>query len=267
MIFAPRCLSLVPKPYLDNRPTSIRKRHGVFALMPLLFICIKVAVAGMPVAPCNTSPTATQNSLRRILDEWPLRGSGDYLSQYVHKLGIQLASRSNYANPGNWNFSIVRNFAPNAFSIGSGYIFVTDGAVRFVQNDSELAAILAHEIGHELAGHFCQQAAVGSGGLFDLFNYPRSGQNHVGVGSLTQVIDPVKEKQADAIAVSLLRSGGYDPRALLDVALRLPSNTALHHLNADRIHYLQNALANFPPVYSQTSLEFLAVKRNLDNEQ
>lgn len=235
--------------------------------MPLLYAGISIADTGMPIVTCNNRPDATENSLQRIVNEWPLRSSSDYLSHYVQKLGIQLASRSVYRNPVNWSFSIVRNLAPNAFSIGNGYVFVTDGAVKYAPNESELAAILAHEIGHELAGHFCEQATVSPSGIFDFFSNPNSAQNRVGVGSLTQIIDPVKEQQADDIALSLLWSGGYDPRALLNVALRLPSNSAFHQLNAHRVQYLKQAIANFPPVNTQNSMEFLTVKRNLDIEQ
>ncbi|MGR9014470.1 MAG: M48 family metallopeptidase, partial [Gammaproteobacteria bacterium] len=104
---------------------------------------------------CDDKRQAIDLSLQRIESEWPIRGSGDTLSRYVQKLGVRLAYFSVYGRNIPWRFSVVRNLAPNAFSIGGGYVFITDGAVNFVQNESELAAILAHELGHELAGHFC----------------------------------------------------------------------------------------------------------------
>ena len=102
------------------------------------------------------------------------------VSQYVQKLGVRLAHFSVYGRNSPWQFSVVRNLAPNAFSIGGGYVFITDGAVNFVQNESELAAILAHELGHELAGHFCGASDPSdSGGLFDIFSAPETQQHQV----------------------------------------------------------------------------------------
>jgi beta-barrel assembly-enhancing protease len=206
--------------------------------------------------------------LQRIEREWPMRGSGDMVSQYVQKLGIQLVHFSVYGQNISWQFSVVRNLAPNAFSIGGGHVFITDGAVNFAQNESELAAILAHELGHELAGHFCGASDLSdSGGLFDIFSAPKIEERQVGIGSLMLVIDPVKEQGADQIAVSILQAGGYDPRAMLDVARHLPRGNTLHPMDSQRLQSLENLLAKIPPTKAQDSEDFWTIKRILAAEQ
>jgi predicted Zn-dependent protease len=263
MTFDRRYLSLPLDRSIGHRPGAVRRQ----ALAALLFaVCLYRADAVWSAEFCNNRPAATHNTLQRIVNEWPLRGSSDYVTQYVQELGMRVAHGSGRPLAGGLRFSVVRNLAPNAFSIGGGHVFVTEGAVRFAQNESELAAILAHELGHELAGHFCAPVTEGAGGFFDLFSSTPSGHTHAGVGSLTQVLDPVKEQQADNIALSLLRAGGYDPRALLEVAQKMPSNAGFQYLKAHRTQYLNRALTHFRPVEASNSAAFFAVKRRLDVE-
>jgi predicted Zn-dependent protease len=235
--------------------------------MPLLLAASPSVLSDNHFSPCDGKHQAVAVSLQRIENEWPMRGSGDAVSQYVQKLGVRLAYFSAYGRNIHWQFSVVRNLQPNAFSIGGGYVFITDGAVNFVQNESELAAILAHELGHELAGHFCGASdQSNSGNLFDIFFAPRAQQQQAGVGSMTQVIDPVKEQQADQIALSILQAGGYDPRAMLDVTRRLPSGGAVHQMDANRIQALKRTIANLPPITAGSSEDFQEIKRTLASE-
>lgn len=205
---------------------------------------------------------------QRIVREWPLRPDSDEVSQYVQNLGIRLAN--GYGAGGRaipWRFTLVRNLAPNAFSIGAGNVFVNEGAISFAQNEAELAAILAHELAHELAGHFCEPSRSNSShGLFDIFSAPEPQQYDTNIGSMTQIIDPVKERQADQIALSILQSAGFDPRAMLDVARRLPSGGAVHLLDTNRIQSLEQIMATLPRMPSGSSDQFRAAKRLLGSQ-
>ncbi|MGZ5000666.1 MAG: M48 family metallopeptidase [Methylomonas sp.] len=206
---------------------------------------------------------------QRIVREWPLRPSADEVSQYVQNLGLRLAAR--YGAEGqaiNWRFTLVRNLAPNAFSIGAGNVFVNEGAISFAQNEAELAAILAHELAHELAGHFCEPSPPNaSRSLFDIFAAPETQRYETNdMGSMTQIIDPVKERQADQIAVSILRAAGFNPLSMLDVARRLPSGTAGHLPDASRIQALQQTMPNMPQTMTNSSDEFRRAKQILGSQ-
>lgn len=255
------------RPYLSSVLEAMPVRRTGAPLRLLLSAAAAVFASAAAAVPCPEQQAAIDASLQRIYNEWPLRASSDHPSRYVQNLASRLAADSGRPELMHWKVALVRNLAPNAFSIGNGYAFVTDGALRFVLNESELAAILAHELGHELAGHFCApKTTTGSGGLFDLFSRPEPEPNRIGVGSLTQVIDPSKEREADDIALSLLWSAGFNPRALLDMALRLPANCPLHYLNAERVRFLERAVLRFPPAKAVSSNEFFAVKRSLETE-
>lgn len=217
---------------------------------------------------CEGEQDRTRAQFQLIELEWPLRGSGDPVTQYLQQLGFRLAQLAMAGRAISWRFSVVRNLAPNAFSIGGGYVFITDGAVNFVQNESELAAILAHELGHELAGHFCGASDLNdSNSLFDIFSAVKIEERQVGIGSLTLTIDPVKEQEADQIALSILQAGGYDPQAMLEVARRLPKGNPVHLMDSKRLQALKNILTKIPPTKTQDSEDFLTIKRTLATER
>jgi len=243
------------------------KRHVVFLLVPFLLLFKPDVVADSYPLPCADDRQVANKVFQRIENEWPLRNNRDEVTQYIQNLGVHLAQLKGYGDAFSWHFSVVRNLAPNAFSIGGGYVFVTEGAISFAETESELVAILAHEIGHELAGHFCTSQTSDGFTMFldDLF-LPKPEQYRVGVGSLTQVIDVGKEQQADRIALSIIKTGGYDPIAMLNLARRLPLNGTTHLIDASRIKVLEKAIINLPVQATQSSNEFLIIKRALASQ-
>lgn len=255
-----------------SRPGPELRRPGAGRVWRGLCLVWLLGIQPVAHALCPGEQERAATLRQRILQEWPLRASGDEATRFVQGVGMDLAAaygQSGGARP--WRFALVRNLAPNAFSIGAGYVFVTEGAVRFAGDEEELAAILAHELGHQLAGHFCDKPmAQASGGFFDIFfGSPPSPKAHdsVGVGSVRQSIDPAKELEADRIAIAVLKAGGYDPRALLRVARRLGSGRTGHWFDAGRIQSLERLLAGVPPVETgRDSERFREIKSALIDE-
>lgn len=74
------------------------------------------------------------------------------LAAQVALVGRNLARYSE--RPGlNWTFSIVKSDTPNAASAPGGYVIVTTGLLAKVQNEAQLAGVLAHEIAHIVKKH------------------------------------------------------------------------------------------------------------------
>jgi predicted Zn-dependent protease len=176
---------------------------------------------------------ATANRIER---EWPLAGSGP-IASYLRKLGAKLAVAAG-PTPYPWRFVVVRNRAANAFAIGAGRIYVYDGVILATQNEAEVAAILAHEMGHQQASHFRAAAPASE---------PEA-RVELG-GAVTQRIDPAREREADRLGLAILAAAGFDPHAALTLALRLQSeSTAPAHLrDPERIASLRAALEAYPP--------------------
>src|SRR5262249_23582413 len=88
------------------------------------------------------------------------------------------------------------------------------------RSEAEVAAILAHEMGHELAGHF--RPGSGTKPWLGGMRSSSSGKDEV-IGSVHQRIDPEKELEADRISIEILRRAGYDPHAAGTPPSRSPS--------------------------------------------
>jgi predicted Zn-dependent protease len=170
-------------------------------------------------ADCPTEQTVARAAAARIEREWPLR-STDAVTDFVRQVGRRLAEHVP-DSPYPWTFTVVRDRSANAFAIGGGAIYVHDGTIAVARNEAEVAAVLAHEMGHQLAGHFCvgrQEDASWSRLLADLIGGGVPPEH--GVGSMSQTVDPVREREADRLSIPILESAGYDPRAALDIARR-----------------------------------------------
>lgn len=243
----------------------------ILLLASMISILLSGAALAAPAGPCRGEWEHARELIVRIEDEWPLRGRSDTVTRYVQSVGDGLAHGSGECRNFSWHYNVVRDRSCNAFAIGGGHIYVTEGAVLLSRNESQLAAILAHEMGHQLAGHFCgpEYSAPSRRGSFDFFPWQVNSQyqdrHRVGIGSLTQVIDPAKEREADSYAVNLLLAAGFNPRALIDIAERLPMDGS-HHVVAGRIDALKALLIAVPQRSAPESQAFGEVKDVLERE-
>jgi predicted Zn-dependent protease len=74
------------------------------------------------------------------------------MNQKVQSIGSRLVKvlpRKDYP----YEFHVVEDKSPNAFTIPGGKIYVHTGLFNLVNNDNELAGVIAHEIGHAYQRH------------------------------------------------------------------------------------------------------------------
>src|SRR4029453_14850227 len=74
------------------------------------------------------------------------------LQRYVKGVGDRLARAAHRPNLP-WTFAVVDEPAVNAFALPGGYVYITRGILPFLRDESELAAVMGHEIGHVDARH------------------------------------------------------------------------------------------------------------------
>src|SRR5258708_23115543 len=69
------------------------------------------------------------------------------LQDYVQMVGTRVARNTPIAN---WDFKffVLDDDSLNAFTTGGGYVYVHRGLLAYLNSDSQLAAVLGHEIGH-----------------------------------------------------------------------------------------------------------------------
>jgi len=74
------------------------------------------------------------------------------LLRYVTLIGNTVAYTSDRPDI-EYHFAVIENDTPNAFAAPGGFIFITTGTLRAVNDESELAGILGHEIAHVSQKH------------------------------------------------------------------------------------------------------------------
>jgi predicted Zn-dependent protease len=146
------------------------------------------------------------------------------LQQYVNRVGRWVANQSERPNLP-WNFGVIESNDVNAFAAPGGYIFVTRGLYVLLQNEAELAGVLAHEIGHVISKHhlkILQKSRLldlGSQALAKQVSNNDKVQKLIGSGAeiSARALDQNAEFEADRISVVLTARAGYDAFGLPSV--------------------------------------------------
>jgi predicted Zn-dependent protease len=185
----------------------------------------------------------------------------------------QVADRVRQASPAegvNAFVQLVSSDNANALTV-PGRMFISDRMLRYVDSESGLAALLAHELGHLYSHHASRRlikaargkALVGflGGALAGAGIRPEAQAltalaGNIGVDLYLKAFDRSEEFEADRFATHLLFNAGYDPLALSMLLQRLQSehqqrpipllNT--HPATRDRLEDLRKYLVSFPPV-------------------
>ncbi len=72
---------------------------------------------------------------------------------YLRRIGQSLIPRDLKLERVTWKFRALRDPQPNAFALPNGSIYVTTGLITLIDNESQLAAIIAHELTHVMRRH------------------------------------------------------------------------------------------------------------------
>jgi hypothetical protein len=72
---------------------------------------------------------------------------------YLRRIGRSLIPPDLELERVSWRFRILRDPQPNAFALPNGSIYVTTGLMTLIDNESQLAAIIAHELTHVMRRH------------------------------------------------------------------------------------------------------------------
>lgn len=176
----------------------------------------------------------------RILSQYPL-SKDQALNTYVNDVGQTVAKKSTRARAyKGYHFAVLESSTPNSFACPGGIIFVTKGMVKNCGNEDQLAAVLAHEVGHvanrdgissikqsrwtgvattagaeaarQYGGTVGQIVARFEGSVDDVFKtvvvngYSRSA-----------------EQNADRAGVEMLKRSGYNPAAMVAILTSMSS--------------------------------------------
>jgi predicted Zn-dependent protease len=78
--------------------------------------------------------------------------SNALIDRYLGKIVADLAAQSQRPHLP-YSVKLVNSHVPNAFSLPGGFLYVNRGLIELISSEDELAAALAHEIGHVVGRH------------------------------------------------------------------------------------------------------------------
>ena len=199
-----------------------------------------------------------------VLANYKARTDRD-LNAYLNEVGQALAQFSTKPETfGGYHFLALDSDEINAFAAPGGLILATRGLLKCCQTEDELAAVLAHEIGHVEKTHGLRAIKTGRLNSALTILAVEAGKNLAGeqLAEVTKAFDESindiagtlmnsgysrkLEYEADAAAVAILKQAGYTPGALAAMLENMQKNwdssrkdfAATHPAPADRIKEL-----------------------------
>lgn len=147
---------------------------------------------------------------------------GTQLQRYVNLVGLSVARFA----PGNalsYRFIVLDSPAPMSLSLPGGFVMISTGLVKSLDNEAQLALVLAHEAAHASLAHGWARAKAtqffrsGLGMTDDGVKSPLFGQmqDELLKQLLRHGTDQKQEYDADAAAVQMAYRAGYDPMQLI----------------------------------------------------
>ena len=146
--------------------------------------------------------------------------------KYVTLVGTAIAQQSERANL-NWMFIVLDTDGVNAFASPGGFVHITRGALGLMKNESELAGVLGHEIGHVVRKHTIN--AIKKNSAVKLGTQAAS-ERSAFIGAVANVAydnilenayDRGDELDADKFSVQITPKLGYAPMSIGDFLTRL----------------------------------------------
>lgn len=127
-----------------------------------------------------------------------------------------------------YNIRVIDSPEINAFTMPGGNIFVYTGLIKFSETPEEVAAVLAHEIGHAEKRHVVTRL-IKELGITILFSVVTGGDAvllpEIARTATSTVFDRKQEKEADDYGLQLLEKSSINPKALATFFRRVDEKT------------------------------------------
>ena len=156
---------------------------------------------------------------------------------YVESIGRRVGAVSGVANSGQaLHFTLLNSPVENAFSVPGGYVYVTRQLMTLMDDESQLAFALGHEVGHIAANHahireqYAQQSRYGVfGQIFGAIFGGSPLGNYIQQRSKLDLLSFSRDQeyQADTLGLRYLIASGYDPGGAARLLSALSLQTAL----------------------------------------
>lgn len=177
--------------------------------------------AGSASMPSSVVPIDQISAHQRILQNYGGAYEDAALTTYVGSVIERLEQHPDLSTR-TYALTLLNSPLANAMALSDGRIYLTRGMLALLNDEAELAAVLAHEMAHVSAGHIASRRDIADdialldGLVDDLVGW----EGRVGLLSRSGLLagySRLQESDADRLAVTYLETAGYDPLAVSDV--------------------------------------------------
>jgi predicted Zn-dependent protease len=190
---------------------------------------------------------------------------------YINDIGQEIV-RQHPSPPFTFRFYVVHEDVYNAFAVPGGHVFIYSGLLVAMENEEELAGIVAHEVAHVFCRHISRRieqskkialmtlagilTGIFLGGSPELAGALTSGSIAAGQ-SLSLRFSREDERQADQVGLKYLTQAGYSGKGLLEILEKIrekrwfgsehiPTYVTTHPAIEERMVYLDTWVQGHP---------------------
>ncbi|HET58693.1 MAG TPA: M48 family peptidase [Deltaproteobacteria bacterium] len=263
------------------------------------FRIIVISAIAALLASCTTTPVTGRTQLRLVGSSAMLSMSQQQYDQVLHEnelstdveatamvkrvgTNIQRSVERYFVERGmkrelddyEWEFNLIKSDEVNAWCMPGGKIAVYTGILPVTKDENGLAVVIAHEVGHAVAGHGAERMshmlAAQLGGIalsVAMADRPDSTQQLwmtvFGLGAQVGFILPysrVQEYEADHLGLVFMAMAGYDPEGAIEFWQRLaaekkgsspPAFLSTHPTDASRIQRIRSLMPETRRYYDE----------------
>lgn len=260
---------------LRPRPTSVLKR--TFAVLFLVFLCFACATSPLGRKQLLIVPDSQMDQMgAQAFDQVKASEKPEQdpkINQYIKCIVHPLTDTVKGQTPvENWEVVVFNNPQANAFALPGGKIGVYTGILKVAKTDSQLATVIAHEIGHVISRHGAERVSQQAGtelGLAALGAITPNNPNKntlmglLGMGAQVGILLPfsrTQESEADLVGLDLMAKAGFDPRQSVELWKNMIANSggkappqwlSTHPASENRIQTLEQNMGGAWVKYEQ----------------
>jgi len=164
------------------------------------------------------------------------------LQNYIDRIGQKIARVSQRPDL-EYHFAALQDKSTNAFALPGGYVYVLRGMLEKLTSESQLAALLGHEIAHVVARD--SMAALSRQHVIDVLMVAaivgRAPGDAVRAAGLTRLFLDLRysredEQEADLAGLAYMTAAGYDPHGAAELIQILEDEHAVKQLEFFSTH-------------------------------
>ena len=269
----------------------ISRTFNTYFIVSLILVCALIIPSAYAFNPYSTEELEQlEKQFVQLINQSDQIERNPLATQYINHLGRELAIAGPMQSP---VFFIVKSNEINAFAGPGGYIGINSALILATESESELAAVMAHEMSHVRLHHLYRMiqhqkqmrapmlasllASVALGIINPTLASGAMAASLTGFAQDNINFTRSNEKEADRIGIGMLIKAGFNPRSMAAFFKKMQENTRYyytanipailrsHPLDEDRIAEAENRSAGVKNTQFADTIDYHLFKEIIRN--